>query len=251
MIHPVSASSHFFALRVMIACLCSLSFATAMQQPPDLQSLSLGAPIERELSGGQTHIYRIELGAGQFALAQVEQRGAEVVLTANGPDGREFALIDLRIGGKGVEPLAIVADAAGEYILKVSSRNPKAAVGRYEVKISELRVATGQDRARARAQALSYEARTVNLETTPEAKRKAAGIYGEALLLWQQIPEPLWEAALLWRLGRLHIELTEFRQAKDYFIRSIIARRAVGDRRGEASAQGGVIDPVFFFAPSG
>ena len=241
MIHPASALLSF-----AIPMFSLHPAATTQQLPGILQSLSIGAPIERELPGGQTHIYRIAVGAGQFALVQVEQRGAEVVLTANGPDGKEFALVDLRIGGKGVELLAIVADAAGEYFVKVISRDSKARAGRYEVKLSELRAATVQDHARARAQALSYQARTVNLEQTPETKRKAAGLYMEALLLWQQVPEPLWEAALLWRLGRLHIELTEFRQAKDFFSRSAIARRAVGDRRGELSAENGVCEALHY-----
>src|SRR5262249_31587228 len=218
--------------------------AEATQQPHGLQSLSMGAPIERELSGGQTHIYQISLGAGQFALVQVEQRGAEVMLMANGPDGKEFAGVDLRAGGVGVEPLAILADAAGDYLLKVISRNPKGIAGRYEVRISELRAATERDRTYMKAQTLCYEAQPLSLEKTLEAKRKAAGLYVEALTLWRQVPEPFWEAALLRRLGRLHIDLTEFRQAKDYFSRAVIAMKAVGDRRGEAIAQSGVCEAL-------
>ena len=49
-----------------------------------------------------------------------------------------------------MEQLAIVAEVAGEYILKVISRNPKsstgAIAGKYEARISELRAATEQDR---------------------------------------------------------------------------------------------------------
>src|SRR5262245_56054543 len=115
-----------------IACFSTFSifgpgsaFAGGIQQSQELPSLSLNAPLERELAGGQTHVYRIALDAGQFALVQVEQRGAELLLMANRPDGKEFAGVDLRIGGIGVEPLAIVADAAGEYLLKVVSRNQK------------------------------------------------------------------------------------------------------------------------------
>jgi CHAT domain-containing protein/tetratricopeptide (TPR) repeat protein len=257
MVHPLSKRVVISSLRVccvviwtcfytlLLFGLCG-AFVEATQQPPDLQTLSIGAPVERELSGGQTHLYRITLSAGQFALVQVEQRGAEVVLTANGPDGKEFALVDLRIGGTGVEPLALGADAAGEYILKVISRNPKAAPGRYEAKIIELRAATGQDRARVKAQAISYEARALGLEKDPEAKRRAVQRYGEALLLWQQVPEPLWESGLLWRLGRLHIDLTEFKQAKEFFSRAVIARKAVGDRRGELAAQNGVCEALHY-----
>ncbi len=231
---------------LLIFGLCG-GFAEATRQPQDLQSLSTGAPIERELPGGQTHTYRIALSAGQFALVQVEPRNADVSLAANGPDGKEFASVNLRWGAEGVEQLAIVADAPGEYILKVISRNPKpAAAGRYEAKISELRAATEQDRARMKAQTICYEAQKLSLEKTPEARRKAVKLYEEALPLWQQVPEPLWESLLLLRLGRLHIDLTEFRQAKDYFSHALIARKAIGDRSGEATAQSGVCESLHY-----
>ena len=233
----------FYAL--LIFSLCG-GLAEAARRPQDLQSLSLGAPIERELSGGQTHAYRIALSAGQFALAQVEQRGVNVTLTANAPDGKEFAIVDLRWGNEGVESLAILADTAGEYTLKVTPKYPRAASGLYEAKISELRAATEQDRARVKAQKISYEARALGLKPAPEHKRKAVQLYEEAALLWRRIPEPLWESALLWRLGRLHIDLTEFRQAKDYFSRSVIAWKAIGDRRGAASAQNGVCEALHY-----
>jgi CHAT domain-containing protein/tetratricopeptide (TPR) repeat protein len=230
---------------LLIFSLCG-GVAEATRRPQDLQSISVGAPIERELSGGQTHAYRIALSAGQFALAQVEQRGVNVALTANAPDGKEFAIVDLRWGNKGVESLAILADTAGEYILKVTSRYPRAAPGLYEAKISELRAATEQDRARMKAQTASYEARALSLEPAPEARRKAVQLYEEAALLWRLVPDPLWESALLWRLGRLHIDLTEFRQAKDYFNRAVISWKATGDRNGEVAAQNGVCESLHY-----
>src|SRR5262245_26627879 len=205
---------HALLIFILFGCL-----AGAMRRPQDSQSLSIGAPIERELPAGQTHIYRIALSAGQFALVQVEQRGANVSLAANGPDGKEIAHVNLRDTGEGLERLAIVADAASEYILKVRSENAIGStdpIGRYEVKMSELRPATEQDRARLEAQTLCYEAQTLSLEKAPDSKRKAARLYQEALQLWRQTPEPSWESAVLTRLGALHIDLTEFEQAKDY-----------------------------------
>lgn len=233
-------------------CACCLfcgyggAFATATQQAPEPQSLTVGSSAERELTGGQTHVYRITLSAGQFALVQVEQRGAEIVLTAHEPDGKEFALVDLRIGAAGAEPVAIIAEAPGEYLLKITFRNPKAAAGRYEAKLSELRLATAQDRARLKAQALCYAAEKFSRETNPEAKRQAVKLYEEALPLWQQVPEPSWEAGLLWRLGRLHNELTEFARAKNCFQRSVSNWRALGDRHGEVAAQNGVCEALNF-----
>jgi hypothetical protein len=46
----------------------------------------------------------------------------------------------------------------------------------------------------------------------------------------------LWESAVLFRLGRLQISLTEFKQAKSYFDQAVLAKKAVGDRKGEAAA---------------
>jgi len=235
----------FYAL--LIFCL-SGGFAGAARQLQDPQSLSTNAPIERELPAGQTHIYRIALSAGQFALVEVEQRGADVSLAASGPDGKEFASVNLRPSGEGMERLAIIADAAGEYILKVTSRNPKsaAAVGRYEAKISELRAVTEQDRVRARAQSICYEAQKLSLQQAPEARLKAVQLYEEALALWRRLQDPWWESFLLLRLGRLQTDLTEFRQANDYFSRALIARKELGDRRGQAAAQEGVCETLHY-----
>src|SRR5262245_3374152 len=233
---------------LLIFCLCG-GFAGATRLPQDPQSLSTNAPIERELPAGQTHNYRIALSAGQFALVEVEQRGADVSLAAIGPDGKEFASVNLRPSGEGMERSAIIADAAGEYVLKVTSRNPKSAagaVGRYEAKISELRAATEQDRARARAQSICYEAQKLSLEQARESRLKAVQLYEEALALWRRLQDPWWESFLMFRLGRLHTDLTEFRQAKDYFSRALVARKELGDRRGQAAAQEGVCEALHY-----
>src|SRR5262249_35649607 len=166
---------------LLIFCLCG-GFSEAPRPPQDPQSLSAGAPIERELPAGKTHIYRTVLMAGQFALVEVEQRGADVSLAADGPDGKEFAYVNLRAGVQGVERLAIVADATGEYAVKVISNTKSPSAGadaKYEAKISELRAATEQDRERAQAQSICYEAQKLSLEQTPEPRRKAVKLYEE------------------------------------------------------------------------
>src|SRR5688572_17103071 len=40
--------------------------------------LELGKPVERELSGGQEHSYRIALTDGQYVSLVIEQRGIDV-----------------------------------------------------------------------------------------------------------------------------------------------------------------------------
>ena len=48
--------------------------ASAARKQEAAQKLEVGNPIERELSGGQSHTYEITLTAGQYLNAVVEQR---------------------------------------------------------------------------------------------------------------------------------------------------------------------------------
>src|SRR5262245_31336650 len=50
-------------------------------------SLEPGKPIERELSGGQSHFYKITMISGQYSHIVVEQRGIDVALALFTPDG--------------------------------------------------------------------------------------------------------------------------------------------------------------------
>jgi hypothetical protein len=52
----------------------------AIQSADEGQSLEPGAPIERELTGGQSHFYRISLTPGQYLQIAVSQRGIDVLV---------------------------------------------------------------------------------------------------------------------------------------------------------------------------
>jgi hypothetical protein len=47
----------------------------AAQSAQETDSLEPGNPIERELSGGQSHFYKITLISGQYLQVAVDQRG--------------------------------------------------------------------------------------------------------------------------------------------------------------------------------
>ena len=48
--------------------------------PQEVATLEPGKPIERELAGGQKHIYQLALSQGQYANVTVEQRGVDIVV---------------------------------------------------------------------------------------------------------------------------------------------------------------------------
>lgn len=102
------------------------------------QRLELNRSFERDLKPEETHTYHIELAAGQYLRATVDQRGIDVAVRVFSPDQTKLAEVDSPNGNQGPEPIVIVAKAAGTYRLEIVSLDPAAPAGKYEIKITEL-----------------------------------------------------------------------------------------------------------------
>lgn len=141
------------AAPLAIALLLSHTLSLA-QNPPEARRLEVGKPIERELQGGQSHVYQIELAAGQYLNVVIEQRGIDVAITVTGPDGKPLVEVDGPNGALGPERVGVIAAAAGNYRLDVHSSAEVAPPGRYEIRVIEQRAATSNDRTLLEARAL-------------------------------------------------------------------------------------------------
>src|SRR5262249_2092311 len=98
----------------------------------NIPALELGKPVERELAGGQAHCYKIRVAAGQGRGGVVEKKGMEGVVKVFGREGAQVGEGDSPNGTKGPEPVAVVAETAGDYRLEISSLEKDAKPGRYE-----------------------------------------------------------------------------------------------------------------------
>ncbi|MEP7338426.1 MAG: CHAT domain-containing tetratricopeptide repeat protein [Acidobacteriota bacterium] len=190
-------------------------------------------PIRREISGSETHSYRITLEAGQFFRAVVDQQGVNLLLTLYGPDGKKICDLDSPVGAQGSEPVSLIAETSGSYRLEVRAWQQNAPKGRYEAKVEELRMATPQDKAYVIAERAFAEATLTN-QGTAESLRKAIGKYLEVVKLWKALGDRRQEAYTLTAIGRFHSNLAEYLPALDYYNQSLPLRRAVSDRSGEA-----------------
>jgi hypothetical protein len=110
----------------------------------NVPQLEASKPIERSLTGGESHAYEIRLPVDYFLQVAVEQRGIDVVVTLLRPDGKKLAEVDSPNGIQGREPLFIIAETTGNYRLEVRSPAKNAAAGRYEIGVAELRLATAR-----------------------------------------------------------------------------------------------------------
>src|SRR4030095_4193900 len=198
-------------------------------------SLEPGKPVERWLSGGQSHFYKIPLTSGQYLQVIVSQNGIDALVALFTPDGKKIGDVDSEKTTVRSEIISAIAEAPGAYRIEVRSAEKAAQTGRYEIKVEELREATAEDRNRVAAESLCREADLLR-QGTLEEKRKGIEKYQEALELYRRAGDSREEAAALNNIGLIHHSLGEMQKALEKYSEALPIRRAIGDRRGEAIA---------------
>jgi CHAT domain-containing protein/tetratricopeptide (TPR) repeat protein len=203
--------------------------------PSAQESISLepGKPVERELSGGQSHFYKITMTSGQYLRITVSQRGIDALVALFTPDGKKIIEADSEHIFEGSETMSAIAEAAGAYLIEARSAEKTAKTGRYEIKVEELRAATAEDKYRVAGEAAFREAERLK-DGTLEARRKSVEKYYEALELYRRATDRNGEAQTLDNIGEVYELLGETQKALEKYNEALPLRRAVGDRKGEA-----------------
>lgn len=208
--------------------------ASLAQNENDVRVLELGKPIERKLTRGEVHSYRVALALNQFLHAVVEQKDIDVVVTLHDPDGNKLEELDNPFGTQAPELISIVAVVAGSYRLDVRPLEKDAAAGNYEIKVIELRDTTAQDRIRIAAKKATRQAKHLGAQRTAESQRKALEKYKEALSLWRAVGDRDEEAKTLSGIGIAYVSIDEYQQALDHLNQALTIQRTIGDREGQA-----------------
>ncbi|MGH9971215.1 MAG: tetratricopeptide repeat protein [Pyrinomonadaceae bacterium] len=224
----------------VLTLLVVFTLCAAQDKHGQMPTLTAGRQFERELSGGETHSYKIEIKSGEFLHAVVDQRGIDVVVALIGPDGKKLVEVDSPNGAQGEEPLFWIADVTGEYQLEVRSLEKEAAPGRYEAKVAVVRASTEIDKKRVAAQRAFIEATNLIRQQTSEAMQKALEKYKETLPQWQEAGEAERLIRTLNGIGRTHYALGEKQQALEYLKQALPLLRALGDRQEEATTLLGI-----------
>ncbi len=179
--------------------------------------LKAGAAVERELKGGETHVYPIDLQAGQFLRVSVQEQGVDVEVVLLDPRGAFVTGSDwLCFGDKqSLEDLAAVVAMPGRYLLEVRSGNKAAQPGRYRLEVLALRTAEAGDALRSEAARATWD----GLHASPPESGRAQ--LERALGLWDRLGERRRMAEALFRLGDLHADHPEEREtAVEDYLRS-------------------------------
>jgi CHAT domain-containing protein len=200
----------------------------------EIGTLEPKMPVERELTGGQTHTYRLPLNAGQYLYVTVEQKGIDVAMALFGPDGAKVTEIILPDILQGRKIIHTVTEQAGDYRLEVRSKNKAAAAGKYEVQIYTLREATPHDRTLLTVRKMVDEASRLQEQGTAESLNKAIAKIEEALPLIRSIEDRAGEAEALGNQARAYFLLADYQKTVELTTLALAIWKETGNTRGQA-----------------
>ncbi|MFL6236786.1 MAG: tetratricopeptide repeat protein, partial [Thermoanaerobaculia bacterium] len=187
----------------LAALLCGATQAPSPSGP----NLTDGLVLERELKGGETHVYPVELQAGQFLRLRVQEDGIDLAVRLLDPKGTEVTGVDTPNFSPrdSLEDLAILTPAPGLYRLEIGS-SPKARSGRYRLTVA-LRLAQGEeDGLRSEAVRSAWEILHPvpgrSAEQNIEQRQRTAN-------LWERLGERRRAAEALYFLGLKRYPLAE------------------------------------------
>ncbi|MBS1793431.1 MAG: CHAT domain-containing protein [Acidobacteria bacterium] len=206
----------------------------------DAPRLELNQPVEREIKGGETHAFTVTIGAGQTARIEVEQRGVDVSLAALRPSGERFIETESPSGLQGSDLMLVTAADAGDYRVEISPADPRAAAGRYVVKLAEIRPTVPEDaainEAAVRITKLANETVPLRQKATRESRRQALEKFREIIALSKIKKDKIWETIGLLSIGLLYEQLGEIQNDLNYYLQGLALAREIGSRQYEGTA---------------
>ena len=91
----------------------------------------MNQPLERELLQGETHLYHIRVGAGQYVRVAVERWGAELRFVLRDPRG--LVRVDFTCRSDSAMPVSLIAEKSGIFLLEFHTQDPSPSPARYRV----------------------------------------------------------------------------------------------------------------------
>ncbi len=213
--------------------LSGLGAAVTRADPP----VPLPAPpatLERELAGGQAHVYAFSRSATEDLWLAVVQLGIDLTLTVRSADGEALLSVDSLSGAWGEESLGFQAQGGARYQFEIRAREPTAVAGRYRLQV-QTRSGHPDPRRLAAEQAITAAGRLV-FTGTREARQEAVTHFEAALTWWQALGDNPHAASALFNLAMLRGYLGDLPTALTLHRRALGGWQEVGDLAGEAQA---------------
>jgi CHAT domain-containing protein len=219
--------------------LFSAAAGSVYAQAPTAQALVLNQSIEGEIKGGERQFYIVRIGANQTARVEIEHRIADLALAAFKPTGEKFIETDSPAGMTGKDWILVTAIEAGEYKIAVEPASPKAAVGKYVIKLAEIRPTVAEDNqtneATLQIAKLAEKAGTLRGRGREE-RRQAADAYAQIAELSRIKKDKVWETFAVVERGDVLRLLGELQTAVELTENGLRLSREIKNREHEGTA---------------
>ena len=202
----------------------------------EVRPLELNKPIERELKGGENHVYQFTLAERQFLHVVAMQRGVDVVVSLFTPEGKKVLEVDSPNGNRGEELLWFISDAAGDYRIEIASLEKEIPAGKYEVAIKELRPAGADDEFLIAGKKAIAEGVSFHAENKEESTTKAIERFNAAESFFRRMSDKKERANAVQQLGRVYGSLNNLPEATRSFIEAAKLFQEAGADRDAALA---------------
>lgn len=192
-----------------------LIFSIQAAHGQELQRLEPNKLIEREIAGGETQTYRINVAAGQLLHIAVEQKEIDVTLILVAPDGRQLAEMNLT-GVGGLESLSAAAAADGNYQLSIKANGAIQMRGAYQVRLETQITATPESNRRIVVERLMIEAGDILRQPNGKTAEPAIKKLESAIPVWSELNDKYWLTWSLSKMGVLYFYLNHSEKAIEY-----------------------------------
>ena len=189
--------------------------------------LELGKPMERQLTGGETHRFRIDLEQNTYLYIVCHQQGIDLALTLTDPNGSNLAQEDGPGGAWVPEVVALIIKTTGTHRLDITA-TPGTEPGNYRLQLEEARPAHPGDDLRVQAEDLFTEAMHLQAQETAESRQEAIELYQQSLPLWRELGDIRAEGIVLHEVGYVLSTLGRMEQALQAYEKALPLRRQAG-----------------------
>jgi CHAT domain-containing protein/Tfp pilus assembly protein PilF len=196
-----------FANRVILTALSLMVWLAAstvfgqVQLSNEVLELPPNQTLEREMTGAETHRYKVNVQKGEFFQVRVEQKGVDVILVILDTSGNVIAAMNSPNDRQGPETLSLVAEQSGSFVLKVKGVDAQAEKGSYTIKREAPRAPTAKDKRRAEVERL-FVAGSIGRDTKDQTEIAINQLL-EAQAGWQELADSYMAELTVRQLKRL------------------------------------------------
>jgi CHAT domain-containing protein len=203
-----------FAFPVCLSAIAALGLArVTAQEQTERAPLNYDAPVTARLSEGETHRYPLMLTAGQYAQVEAKALSGDITLELTAPDGRKLMKMKARNGIPEGNSVAVVAEVAASYFVKITAMDSQKDGVEYQVRMSELRTANVADRTRCQGEHLFAAGEELYDKRKKEDYLAAIEKYQDALPYYEKAEDWFGAARAVATMGEAYYFLANYRDA--------------------------------------